>query len=1031
MRYLLPILGGLGIWAQTPRYPDNPYALLFTAVYGAHPLLPRGTLEAVAYTQSRFSPLEPSSACTGIPQGIGLFGWIANGKGYFRENLFTIATLAQLPVEELIKEPALQIEALARAFEARMQARRLSSTDWQALPAIFIDLGYLPLSADPVQDFAQQSELYEILRFLTDAEAGKKYHFTPWPLSLEQYFGENYAILSATMVKITEDEITTPDGHTWRTTQNTDYPGAIWDPAASCNYSSRNGAAITHVTIHTVQGTYAGCISWFKNCNAQASAHYVLRSSDGQITQMVREADKAWHVGSENPYTIGLEHEGYINNPTWYTVAMYQSSAALVRNICQRRSISRNSVWFGDACSGSTSACLVKSCIRIKGHQQYTNQTHTDPGPNWNWKYYYQLVAGPTYSVNQTFTTPTGTVYDPGGASGDYGNNQRYFIRIAPPGATSLTLTFQQFNLENNFSGSTKGGDYLYVYDGDTTTAPLLRRLTGSSLPNPITTTGGVALLELRTDCSTPMAGWQLTYNATFSGGTGSTDNTPPTTSIGPTPDWATQNFPLTFQDEDDGGRAVEKAFYLVLYDSSGDWRANAERGFFSDNFMGPTVHPDWTAEKGNWLVFDPGNGDPVLRQDDETSADAGNTNLYASLKQNLSNRYLYHWAGRFVGGTSTNRRMGLHIFADNPTATNRGNSYFVFFRLDGQKVQLYKVVNDSWGSGPVAQVDYTFQAGIWYDFKWSYDRITGDHRIYVNNQLVLSWKDSSPIASGDYISLRTGNAIAEYNNFKVYRSRPNSGTVTIRVGDGPADDLRRQSEHPAHYIGRIRSIAQDSAGNLSSTPARDVRVDWTPPTAPAYVRDGSDLLQDAETVQQDTVLAASWQMSEDPHSGIQGYQYCLATAPGQADVIAWTNTPGTSYLLEPLPAGTLQAGVRYYVGIRSINGAGLVGPATYSDGFIYQPLTSALGRDAALQAWIVPNPSSSAASLYVQHPSGGGQSYTVQVFSTIGQQVWEATGSVNAPLPLPTLSPGVYLVALKLADHAEPILLRWLVNGT
>jgi N-acetyl-anhydromuramyl-L-alanine amidase AmpD len=980
----------------------------------------------MAYVQSRFSPLEPQAACTGIPQGWGLFGWIENGKGYFRENLFTIASLAQVDAQLLKKSPALQIEALARAYEVLVLTRRVAPQDWQAHAQIFIDLGYLPLRPDPVNDFAQQSELFEIFRFLTSPEAAYKYHFTTWPVSLEKLFGENYPVLSATQVRITADEIRTLDGHTYRTTNNTDYSGAIWNPAASCNYSSRaSGSVVSHVTIHTIQGTYAGCISWFKNCNAGVSAHYVLRSSDGQVTQMVREADKAWHVGSENNYTIGLEHEGYINNPSWYTVAMYQSSAALVRDICQRRSIPRTSVWFGDACSGSTSSCLVKSCIRIKGHQQYPNQTHTDPGPNWNWNYYYQLIAGPTYTVNQTLTAASGTVYDPGGASGDYSNNQRYFIKIAPPGATSITLTFQQFNLENNFSASTKGGDYLYIYDGDTTTAPLLRRLTGTTLPNPVTSTGGVVLLELRTDCSMPMAGWQLSYTAAGGSG-GSTDTIPPTTSMGPVPDWVTGNFPVTFQDEDDGGRAVEKAFYLVMYDSAGDWRANAERGFFSDNFVGPVIHPDWTPVKGQWLILDPGNGDPVLRQNDESSADASNTNLYAYLRQDLSNRYLYHWVGRFVGGTSTNRRMGLHIFSDNPTATNRGNSYFVFFRLDNQAVHLYKVVNDSWGSGPVAQVTYPFQAGVWYDFKWSYDRITGDHRMYINNQLVLSWKDSSPIQSGSYISLRTGNALVEYNNFKVYRSRSNSGAVTIRVGPGLTDDIRRQSETPAHYVGRIRSIVQDSAGNLSSTSARDVRVDWTPPTAPSYVWDGSDLLQDADQVAQDTVLAASWGMAEDPHSGVGDYEHTLATAPGDSNVLGWTATPATSYLIVPLPPGTIQAGTTYYVGIRAVNGAGLRGPATYSDGFVYQPITTGMGQWAG-EARLYPNPSRGPAHLWLASPGREGEPYEVRIFSSTGQEVFVGAGAVGKVCYLPALAQGLYVVEARVGQ-AVPIRFRWVV---
>src|SRR5690606_24789500 len=84
--------------------------------------------------------------------------------------------------------------------------------------------------------------------------------------------------------------------------KSTDYPPALSN-FTTCNYSSRSGTAISAVTIHTVQGSYSGCISWFKNCSAQVSAHYVLRSSDGQVTQMVLESDKAWHVGNSNPYS--------------------------------------------------------------------------------------------------------------------------------------------------------------------------------------------------------------------------------------------------------------------------------------------------------------------------------------------------------------------------------------------------------------------------------------------------------------------------------------------------------------------------------------------------------------------------------------------------------------------------------------------------------------------------------------------------------------------------------------------------------
>ena len=154
-----------------------------------------------------------------------------------------------------------------------------------------------------------------------------------------------------------------------------DYPGAIWNPASTSNYRVGRTAAITTIVIHVTQGSYAGTISWFKNPSAQVSAHYVVRSSDGEVTQMVAEKDTAWHVRTENPYTIGVEHEGYVDQPSWFTDAMYRSSAALTRNIADRRGI-------------------PKDRAHIKGHSEMPNNDHTDPGPNWNWDYYMQLVNG-------------------------------------------------------------------------------------------------------------------------------------------------------------------------------------------------------------------------------------------------------------------------------------------------------------------------------------------------------------------------------------------------------------------------------------------------------------------------------------------------------------------------------------------------------------------------------------------------------------------------------------------------------------
>ncbi len=157
-----------------------------------------------------------------------------------------------------------------------------------------------------------------------------------------------------------------------------DYPDARWVPASSSNYTVSNrpsSQAITMIVIHTTQGSYAGTISWFQNPAAQVSAHYVVRSSDGEITQMVREKDIAWHARDGNGRSVGIEHEGYVDDPSWYTDAMYRASAALTRDIADRYGIPRDR-------------------SHIVGHSEVPGNDHTDPGPNWDWDRYMAMVNG-------------------------------------------------------------------------------------------------------------------------------------------------------------------------------------------------------------------------------------------------------------------------------------------------------------------------------------------------------------------------------------------------------------------------------------------------------------------------------------------------------------------------------------------------------------------------------------------------------------------------------------------------------------
>ena len=60
-------------------------------------------------------------------------------------------------------------------------------------------------------------------------------------------------------------------------------PAMRWMPAHSSNYSYRSSRTIDRIVIHTVEGSEAGCISWFKNSRSNVSAHYVV-SHAGRIT---------------------------------------------------------------------------------------------------------------------------------------------------------------------------------------------------------------------------------------------------------------------------------------------------------------------------------------------------------------------------------------------------------------------------------------------------------------------------------------------------------------------------------------------------------------------------------------------------------------------------------------------------------------------------------------------------------------------------------------------------------------------------
>ncbi|MBK6526837.1 MAG: N-acetylmuramoyl-L-alanine amidase [Crocinitomicaceae bacterium] len=471
--YLILILLGQNSFTQTNSFtqslPSANYANEFQIAYTDFPQIPKGMLEAVAYAQTRITHITGNNeGCIGLPQVSGVMGLTENGQGYFDNNLILVSQLSGISVNDIKTNPQQNIYAYAAAYNSVLTDLSADLNDLSVHELVLHVLSEIPKDDNVANRYALNCFTFEVFRFLNDPLRQTQYDFPAREIDFVAIYGaENFQVLTSAQVLIGENSVIDEQGNEFTPNlKSLEYAPALWVVAPSCNYSSRSGTAISAVTVHTIQGSYAGAISWAQNCASSVSYHYVARSSDGQITQMVYEANKAWHVGSENPYTIGIEHEGYVTNPSWYTEAMYVGSANLVKDICNSGyGINPLRTFQGPATSGSN---VLGSCTKIKGHQHYPSQTHTDPGINWNWEHYYQLINNTTPVIS--YTSSTGTLYDSGGAAGNYQNDERKFYLIQPAGAATIPLSFLSFNLENNW-------DYLYIYNGSTTSAPLLEHI--------------------------------------------------------------------------------------------------------------------------------------------------------------------------------------------------------------------------------------------------------------------------------------------------------------------------------------------------------------------------------------------------------------------------------------------------------------------------------------------------------------------------------------------------------------------------
>ncbi|SEO71436.1 N-acetylmuramoyl-L-alanine amidase [Actinacidiphila rubida] len=160
-----------------------------------------------------------------------------------------------------------------------------------------------------------------------------------------------------------------------------------------------NGLKIDTIVIHDLESSYDAGVAGLANPTNGVSTHYVMRSSDGAVTQMVPTKDIAFQAGdySTNLHSIGIEHEGYaVQGATWYTEAQYEATADLVTYLAHRFGIplDRQHILGHDNVAGPS-----LSGVRAQ---------HWDPGPSWDWDHFMRLLNAPLSGLRGT--SPVGSV---------------------------------------------------------------------------------------------------------------------------------------------------------------------------------------------------------------------------------------------------------------------------------------------------------------------------------------------------------------------------------------------------------------------------------------------------------------------------------------------------------------------------------------------------------------------------------------------------------------------------------------------
>ncbi len=407
----------------------------FQAAATAHDV-PRDLLVALAYSQTRFDePMEGEHEHGGI-RGLGIMD-LGAGSPAVGPDVTRSAARLGATVEDVATDRALNIEV--SASELRFEADRLEEERGIAIERIDDWVEVVGWYSGSEDGGAQRSYARQVYRWI---EGG---------LRERDPVDNRWIVIPSRELDIPLLDLAAVSGGAG--------DSALADnvvSAATCNYTnaSRGSSSIDMVVVHTAQGSYSGTYNWFQNCSAGASAHYVLRASDGEITQMVTEADTAWHAGDSgtNARSVSIELEGYIEDPDrWFTDAAYTSLASLIADISARQGIAVDRTHI-------IGHMEVPGCSYPDGGGR---SCHTDPGSGFDWDELIGRLAGASGSSESSGSSSSSgsSISGTTGAVGDLVG----FVRVDSVYNTASVISGATVTVSTGQSAITDARGYFQV----------------------------------------------------------------------------------------------------------------------------------------------------------------------------------------------------------------------------------------------------------------------------------------------------------------------------------------------------------------------------------------------------------------------------------------------------------------------------------------------------------------------------------------------------------------------------------------